>query len=149
VAKNEVPVVIYTKDGGREVIGKAEVEMTGDGIFCAMVIDEDLNGILAVKSPLERRYLHAPLTTKPTAPGLDNAAFSVDVEQTILEIDRCARAYGWEIGNGQYMMHKIVAVTPGNPFLLPNWRDMVKDHDHKPIQHRDNKPPWCNACGQP
>lgn len=21
--------------------------------------------------------------------------------------------------------------------------------DHKPVQHRDGKPPWCRNCGQP
>jgi hypothetical protein len=22
----------------------------------------------------------------------------------------------------------------------------MSDHDHKPIQHRDGKPPWCPVC---
>lgn len=26
--------------------------------------------------------------------------------------------------------------------LLP-----TPNHDHKPVQHRDGKPPWCRACG--
>lgn len=21
------------------------------------------------------------------------------------------------------------------------------DHDHRPVQHRDGKPPWCKVCG--
>lgn len=21
------------------------------------------------------------------------------------------------------------------------------DHEHKPVQHRDGKPPWCKGCG--
>lgn len=21
------------------------------------------------------------------------------------------------------------------------------EHEHKPVQHRDGKPPWCNECG--
>lgn len=23
----------------------------------------------------------------------------------------------------------------------------IEPHDHAPVQHRDGKPPWCNACG--
>lgn len=23
----------------------------------------------------------------------------------------------------------------------------VDPHDHKPVQHRDGKPPWCKTCG--
>lgn len=23
----------------------------------------------------------------------------------------------------------------------------MKPHNHKPVQHRDGKPPWCNECG--
>ncbi|KKI16382.1 MULTISPECIES: hypothetical protein [unclassified Leucobacter] len=23
----------------------------------------------------------------------------------------------------------------------------IEHHDHKPVQHRDGLPPWCNACG--
>lgn len=23
----------------------------------------------------------------------------------------------------------------------------IFDHDHLPVQHRDGKPPWCDACG--
>jgi len=23
----------------------------------------------------------------------------------------------------------------------------VDPHDHKPVQHRDGKPPWCKECG--
>lgn len=23
----------------------------------------------------------------------------------------------------------------------------VDPHDHKPVQHRDGKPPWCRTCG--
>lgn len=23
----------------------------------------------------------------------------------------------------------------------------IEPHEHTPVQHRDGKPPWCNACG--
>ena len=25
--------------------------------------------------------------------------------------------------------------------------DNVQEHIHKPVQHRDGKPPWCHTCG--
>lgn len=42
----------------------------------------------------------------------------------IEEIDRIARAYGWEIGRGHPMTSKIV-MSEDNPFLNPNWRENV------------------------
>ncbi|MGO3887003.1 MAG: hypothetical protein ACTJHU_11970 [Mycetocola sp.] len=29
----------------------------------------------------------------------------------------------------------------------PDEGTRVPGHDHKPVQHRDGKPPWCNVCG--
>lgn len=26
-------------------------------------------------------------------------------------------------------------------------QEMAMCPDHKPVQHRDGKPPWCNKCG--
>jgi len=43
-------------------------------------------------------------------------------DSQMLEIDRQARAYGWEIGRGRSMDEKIDA-SPDNPFLDPDWRD--------------------------
>lgn len=42
-------------------------------------------------------------------------------EDEIQEMDRNARAYGWEIGRGQAIGPEI-DTTPGNPFLDPDWR---------------------------
>lgn len=39
----------------------------------------------------------------------------------IEELDRNARAYGWEIGRGQPIGPQI-ETTPDNPFLNPDWR---------------------------
>ena len=30
-------------------------------------------------------------------------------------------------------------------YTMPS--DIEQDHDHLPVQHRDGRPPWCNACG--
>lgn len=44
------------------------------------------------------------------------------------EIDRNARAYGWEVGkHGQ--LDPTVGLSPDNPFADPNWRDRVGGGD--------------------
>lgn len=48
----------------------------------------------------------------------------VDMKE-VEEIDRCARAYGWEIGRGHPMVETISECTLGNPFLDPNWRKVI------------------------
>ncbi len=42
------------------------------------------------------------------------------------EIDRNARAYGYEIGRGQQLGREITT-SQDNPFLDPNWRDQVPE----------------------
>lgn len=39
------------------------------------------------------------------------------------EIDRNARAYGWEIGKGHPLVEQIEKMQPDNPFLNKNWRE--------------------------
>jgi hypothetical protein len=40
------------------------------------------------------------------------------------ETDRCARAYGWEIGQGKPLAAMIDS-SPDNPFMDRDWRDKV------------------------
>lgn len=40
------------------------------------------------------------------------------------EIDRNARAYGWEVGHGQPLGRVLLSVD-SNPFLMPGWRQGV------------------------
>lgn len=54
-------------------------------------------------------------------PSQDQLPFS-----RLEEIDRCARAYGYEIGRGQALGREIVA-SQDNPFLDPHWRDRIVD----------------------
>jgi hypothetical protein len=42
----------------------------------------------------------------------------------LYEIDRQARAYGWEIGHGKEL-NKEIHTSPDNPFMDPNWRDRI------------------------
>lgn len=51
---------------------------------------------------------------------------------THAEIDRCARAYGWEIGAGK-RLGRIITLSPNNPFKDPNWREkMSEDFEFSP-----------------
>lgn len=48
------------------------------------------------------------------------------------EIDRNARAYGWEIGNGHPLVEKLDTLSPNNPFLSPDWAEGLKErHSHE------------------
>ncbi len=47
--------------------------------------------------------------------------------QDLDEIDRNARAYGFEIGRGQALAERIES-SEDNPFLDPNWRDLIKEN---------------------
>ena len=50
------------------------------------------------------------------------------------EMDRNARAYGWEIGHGQAMT-QIIDFSPENPFIDPNWRQNIVEEESN---ERDN-----------
>lgn len=41
------------------------------------------------------------------------------------EIDRNARAYGWEIGNGHPLAERIEELSDDNPFLDKKWREKM------------------------
>lgn len=41
------------------------------------------------------------------------------------EIDRCARAYGFEIGRGHPLTEVITELSEDNPFINKNWRNKI------------------------
>lgn len=45
------------------------------------------------------------------------------------EMDRNARAYGWEVGRGKPLT-AVLDFDPDNPFLNPDWRDNVDDRTY-------------------
>lgn len=47
-------------------------------------------------------------------------------EARIEEVDRSARAYGWEIGKGHPLSERIEQLSPENPFLDKNWRERIQ-----------------------
>lgn len=46
--------------------------------------------------------------------------------EEVAEIDRNARAFGWEVGRGAPLT-RIVASSPENPFLNKDWDKMMKE----------------------
>lgn len=60
----------------------------------------------------------------PDHPGpLDDATDHVCRLRPVIEdLDRNARAYGWEIGRGK-TLGETVEMSPDNPFRDPDWRD--------------------------
>jgi hypothetical protein len=48
------------------------------------------------------------------------------IAHIILEMDRNARAYGWEIGRGQ-LISPNVYVSEDNPFMDEDWRDAAEE----------------------
>ena len=42
------------------------------------------------------------------------------------EMDRNARAYGWEIGRGKPLT-QVLDFSPENPFIDPNWKEKVSE----------------------
>ena len=43
------------------------------------------------------------------------------------EVDRNARAYGWEVGRGHKLTADIKQTSPDNPFRHSNWRDFIEE----------------------
>jgi hypothetical protein len=43
------------------------------------------------------------------------------------------------------LLHRVAdSIAPTQAELMV---DSEAVHDHKPVQHRDGRPPWCNECG--
>lgn len=42
-------------------------------------------------------------------------------EEEIERLDRCARAYGWEVGRGHPIVEEL-ETTEENPFMDPDWK---------------------------
>lgn len=50
----------------------------------------------------------------------------VSEAERLEEIDRNARAYGWEVGKGRPVTGEILMTSSDNPFLDPNWRENIQ-----------------------
>lgn len=57
---------------------------------------------------------------------VENYDKALRVLRSVEEIDRNARAYGWEVGRGHLMVDKMADCDPANPFLDSNWREHVQ-----------------------
>lgn len=60
-------------------------------------------------------------------PALEAHLAKIVAEHPVtVEIDRNARAYGWEVANGHPLTDKIEETSPENPFMSPDWRDGIQ-----------------------
>jgi hypothetical protein len=71
------------------------------------------------------------------------------VPPDVVEIDRNARAYGWEIGHRGIAPTEVTETSEGNPFMDPDWRtavDTIKPHYGvpEPMLLVDGR---CAGCG--
>lgn len=100
-----VPLVVYL-DGERKIIGDADVLEDGTASF--IVRDADI---------VEK--LH----------NIEHNAFSIVSFGDMEEADRCARAYGYEIGKGRSLAEHLVEVSDDNPFMYRDWKDAFKNKE--------------------
>lgn len=61
-----------------------------------------------------------------------NIYYGAAIEETaedeeLAEVDRNARAFGWEAAKRGTLFTKFDELSPENPFLDPNWRDQIKE----------------------
>lgn len=74
-------------------------------------IDDDVRPVF----PIWERHLAEQITAAGFGP-----VRAVEAERE--EVDRNARAYGWEIGRGHPLVEQIESTSEDNPFLSPDWR---------------------------
>lgn len=66
-------------------------------------------------------------------------------QEALDEMDRNARAYGWEIGRGKPMTRQM-EMSPDNPFIQEDWKkNMVEPADLCPTC-KETLP--CTTCGE-
>lgn len=65
------------------------------------------------------------LMAAPVLVALANVEIALLRLDKLDEIDRNARAYGWEVGHGHPLTDKIESTSEENPFLRANWRDYI------------------------
>lgn len=46
------------------------------------------------------------------------------------ELDRAARAYGFEIGRGHPLTEKLTSISPDNPFMDRKWKSKIKKENN-------------------
>lgn len=65
------------------------------------------------------------------APNYDPPSMSlrpVNESMALEDIDRAARAYGWEIGRGKNLA-EVVELSDDNPFKNSNWRELIESSE--------------------
>lgn len=142
--KKVIPLVHYSDRGSRYVIGEGEVSdtHTGEIHFHGVIKDPTMIGILALHSDADKYavdmeelhisfgYVRAPYFLRLSKSNGEVMRFMKPKQrhrllspQQLEELDRNARAYGFEIGRGQRTDSDQIDSSPDNPFLDPDWRN--------------------------
>ena len=142
-AVGTVPLVTYA-DGIRHDIGEIEIRDTPDGFVVVAV--EVLDSDVASPTSAVQGKISPSLRANPYEPAIYGMGLSGEGLRMVDEIDRNARAYGYEIGRGHPLAKFIPVASDGNPFLKFDWRDgLQKEVDGNPQKDDDDE--WCSIYG--
>jgi len=62
------------------------------------------------------------------------AEVTEDEFNELFEIDRNARAYGFEVGRGHPLVKDVLKLSPDNPFLQKDWAEMISDEEVSDVE---------------
>lgn len=131
---SKVPVVMY-ENGKRFEVGTAEVVLEGKNIaIMAEVLpaysewmlpkqfEVSLSEVMEHNGSfnLKNMVMHGPDSDE----GKIILAMTSDTTD-LDEVDRCARAYGWEVGRGRTLVQGEIGLSEDNPFRSSHWKDGV------------------------
>jgi hypothetical protein len=150
VTGKEVPLVVY-RDGTRYLVGNAELRSTPDGLVAHVEI-QDASVVPESATALDKGLITPSLRANPYEPAIYGMGLSDEGRRMIDEVDRNARAYGFEIGRGHPLTRYIPATSMANPFLDPRWRDRIreqgpKNHQIPSFGDPNSDDEWCDIYG--
>lgn len=126
MTENTIPSHVYVIDPGhdRRILNKAQHP----------VVSADLSSVVVVKCPhtvgltfaIDRAGDEPYLADLPCPCNEPSVVIARVVPLDKLdEIDRNARAYGFDVGQGAPLAEKLTT-SAANPFLDPNWREQLE-----------------------
>lgn len=118
--------VVFNYDFQR-VIGFSTIE--DDGTLSLKITDPEVVALVKY----EREQIIKALSVSPSSavpaakatPKTTLKDFPDELVKALEEVDRNARAYGFEIGKGQDLSEEIFT-SDDNPFMDTNWRELIE-----------------------
>lgn len=121
----QVPLVTY-QDGEKKFLCTIELRDTVDGVV-GEINFEMLNANPVSSTALFKHLISPSLRANPYDPAIYGVGLSNEGLRMVDEIDRNARAYGYEIGKGHSLAKHIPATSLTNPFLDADWKKRLTD----------------------